>query len=190
MPTPPPTHDVTQLLLAWRNGDDGALERLIPVVYRELRRLAHLQMRDERPGHPLNTTDLLHEAYFRLVDADRIPWQNRAHFFAIASRAMRRVLVEQARARRARKRGGSAAPLPFTDRLGPGRQRPPDLVALDDALSELEKLNPRRAKVVEMRYFGGLSVEETADALRVSSDTVTRDWNRARVWLLNELTAT
>jgi RNA polymerase sigma factor (TIGR02999 family) len=181
-------HDVTALLLAWRQGDVGALERLVPLVYQKLRRLAHIQLRGEPPGQVLQTTGLVHEAYVRLVDASRVPWQNRAHFYAIAARLMRRVLVDEARRRIAAKRGGASPPLPLQDALDAGPPRSRELVALDDALEALERVDERRAKVVELRYFGGLTVKETAEVLEVSTDTVTRDWNRAKVWLLMELT--
>ena len=187
MTTAPPTHEVTELLLQWRGGNDCALQRLVPLVYREMRRLAHLQMRDERPGHPLQTTALLHEAYLRLIDASRNrlagPGALLRHCLACdASRAGR-----AGQARGAQKRGSPIAPLPFNEEIDASPERPRDLVALDDALAALETVDPRRAKVVELRYFGGLSVEETAEVLKVSSDTVTRDWNRAKVWLFREL---
>ncbi len=187
MPTSARARDVTELLLAWRQGDAAALQELVPLVYRELRRLAHAQRRGEPPGEILQTTGLVHEAYLRIVDADRVPWQNRAHFFAIAARLMRQVLVDEARRRVAAKRGGADRPLPLQDALDASPRRPRELVALDDALAALERVDARRAKVVELRYFGGLSVKETAEVLEVSADTVTRDWNRARVWLLIEL---
>jgi RNA polymerase sigma factor (TIGR02999 family) len=184
---PPRAHDVTDLLLAWRRGDAGALQHLIPLVYDELKRLAHRQMRGEPANLVLQTTGLVHEAYLRLVDASRVPWQNRAHFFGVAARLMRQVLVDEARSRLAVKRGGATPSLPLQDVLDASPQRPAELVALDDALAALEKVDGRQAKVVELRYFGGLTVKETAEVLRVSTDTVTRDWNRARVWLLMEL---
>ena len=187
MNSPPASaRDLTGLLLAWQGGDANALDQLMPLVYQELHRLAHAQMRDERRPDLLQTTALIHEAYVRLIDASRVPWQNRAHFFAIAARAMRRVLVDEARARAAQKRGGAAERVEVGDFVD-GRSERHDLVALDDALTALEQVHARRAKVVELRYFGGLSVEEAAEALRVSTDTVTRDWNRARLWLLWEL---
>jgi RNA polymerase sigma factor (TIGR02999 family) len=184
---PDRAHDVTDLLLAWRRGDAGALQELVPIVYGELQRLAHGQLRREPPGQLLQTTGLVHEAYLRLVDASRVPWQNRAHFLAVAARLMRQVLADEARSRLAKKRGGPGRPRPLDDALDASPQRPRDLVALDDALAALERVDARRAQVVELRYFGGLTVKETAEVLQISADTVTRDWNRARVWLLMEL---
>lgn len=178
--------DVTALLLAWRQGDERALDQLMPLVYEELHRLAHAKMRDERRPDVLQTTALVHEAYVRLIDASRVPWQNRTHFFALAARAMRRVLVDQARARAAQKRGGGAECVEVAEFVD-GRSERHDLVALDDALTALERVDARRAKVVELRYFGGLTVEEAAEALGVSTDTITREWKRAKIWLLWEL---
>jgi RNA polymerase sigma-70 factor (ECF subfamily) len=180
--------EVTGLLLAWRGGDDAALERLAPLVYEELRRLARCHMRGERPGHTLQATALANEAYLRLIDTRRIAWHDRAHFFAMASRLMRRVLVDAARAHRADKRGGNDIRVSLDRALGlAARGDDLDLVALDDALQELAKLDERKSKVVELRFFGGLSVEETAAVLEVSSDTVTRDWNFVKSWLRREL---
>jgi RNA polymerase sigma-70 factor, ECF subfamily len=178
--------EVTQLLLAWGKGDPAALEALTPVVYDELRRLARHYMGNERAGHTLQATALVNEAYMRLVDIHKVQWQNRAHFFAMSARLMRRILVDSARSRKYQKRGAGAQKVSLDERLlvaEPGR----DLVALDDALNELAKVDERKSKVVEMRFFGGLSVEETAEALGVSVDTVMRDWKLAKAWLLREL---
>lgn len=186
LPVTLPSQDVTALLLAWRQGDEHALESLVPLVYRELRRLAHYQLKNERSGHLLQTTALIHEAYLRLLGASRVPWNDRTHFFAVAARVMRRVLVEEARERAALKRGGATWVQPLDETMAaasPGVE----ITALDEALTALEQQDPRRAKVVELRYFGGLSVEEVAEVLQVSSDTVTRDWKRAKLWLLLQL---
>ena len=178
---------ITKLLLAWNGGDQAALHRLMPLVHDELRRLAHRYMRGERSGHPLQTTALVNEAYVRLVDSSRVRWQSRAHFFAVSAQLMRRILVDVARTRRKRKRGGGDVHVSFDEALavagGPGL----DVVALDDALRALAAFDERKSKVVELRYFGGLSVDETAEALGVSSVTVMRDWSVAKVWLLREL---
>ena len=179
--------DVTALLEAWRAGEDGALERLVPLVYGELRRLAHARMRAEHPGHSLQTTALVHEAYLRLVDARNVSWQDRSHFFALCAQAMRRILVDRARARRSEKRGGGAVALPYADWLAASPAPDVTLLAIDEALDQLTAIEPRKAKVVELRYFGGLSVEETAEALQVSVPTVMRDWNTAKLWLLRAL---
>jgi RNA polymerase sigma factor (TIGR02999 family) len=174
-------------LLAWRRGDQAALEELAPLVYAELRRLAHRQMRRERPGHTLQTTALVNETYLRLVDSKRVRWQNRAHFFAVCAQLMRRILVDHARARRSLKRGGDAVHVTLED--APVGSPPPDadLLALDEALTRLAGIDMRKSRVVELRHFGGLSVEETAEALEVSTDTVMRDWKMAKLWLLREL---
>lgn len=183
----PEASDVTRLLLAWRDGDRTALDQLVPLVHAELRRLAHRQMRRERPGHTLQTTALVNEAYLRLVDSKRVRWQNRAHFFAIAAQLMRRILVDDARARGALKRGADAVHVALGDI--PIASPPPDadVLALDEALTRLAALDTRKSQVVELRYFGELSVEETASALRVSPETVMRDWRVAKLWLLREL---
>ena len=180
--------EITGLLLAWRGGNEQALDRLAPLVYDELRRLARCHMRGERPGHTLQPTALANEAYLRLIDAQQIQWHDRAHFFAMASRLMRRVLVDHARAHRADKRGGHDVRVSLDRALGLAVGADSlDLVALDDALDTLAKLDERKRDVVELRFFGGLSVEETATVLKVSSDTVTRDWNFAKSWLRREL---
>lgn len=178
--------DVSQLLVAWTAGDNGALDRLTPIVYDELRRLARRHMRRERAGHTLQTTELVHEAYTRLVDYNRMQWQSRAHFFAVAAQLMRRILVDHAR-RHNVKRGAGFRHLTLDESVL-ADANDPDLVALDEAMSALGKLDVRKVKVVEMRYFGGLSVEEIAEVLKVSAVTVKRDWRSAKLWLFRELT--
>ncbi len=178
--------DVSTLLRAWSGGDPGALERLTPIVYDELRRLARRHMKGERPGHSLQTTALVNEAYMRLVDYKRMEWQNRAHFFAVSSQLMRRILVEQAR-RHNLKRGGGVLHVSLEEAAVVGGARGADLVALDDAMNALARLDARKVQVVEMRFFGGLSVEETAEVLKVSPVTVMRDWSTAKAWLYREL---
>jgi RNA polymerase sigma factor (TIGR02999 family) len=183
----PAAPDVTDLLLAWCAGDESALDRLVPIVHAELRRLARRQMRGERRDHTLETTALVNEAYLRLVDLARVRWQDRAHFFALLARLMRRILVDHARSRRYQKRGGGIEHVTFDEALAVSAGRAPDLVALDDALQTLARVDPRKGQVVELRFFGGLSVEETAEVLQVSANTVMRDWRVAKVWLLREL---
>ena len=183
----PPVHDVTQLLVAWCDGDQAALERLMPLVYAELRRVARRRMRVERSCHVLQTTALIHEAYIRLIDAHRVRWQNRAHFFAVSAKLMRQILVDAARSGGARKRGGDVSHVEFDEGRVPAPARAGDLVALDAALRALSKVDARKGQVVELRYFGGLSVGETAEVLRVSEQTVTRDWRMAKLWLGREL---
>jgi RNA polymerase sigma factor (TIGR02999 family) len=178
---------VTDLLLAWNSGDDAALERLIPLVHKELRRLASGYMKGERRGHVLQTTALVNEAYLRLVDSSRVRWQNRAHFFAVSARLMRRILVDFARSRNSDKRGGGAPEVSLAEAADIPAEYRTDLVELDGALDELARFDPRKSRVVELRFFGGLSVEETAEALRISPETVMRDWNLAKVWLLRQL---
>ncbi len=183
-----PREEVTQLLLAWRQGEPLALEELIPVVHKELRRLAHRYMSGEREGHTLQTTALVNEAYLRLVDSSQVQWQNRAHFFAMAAQLMRRVLVDFARTRNYQKRGGEVLKVEFDEAWMGSTGGGSDLVvALDDALQELAKFDARKSQVVEMRFFGGLSAKETAEVLNVSEDTVLRDWKLAKTWLLREL---
>jgi len=179
--------EVTRLLLAWSGGDEGALERLVPLVYIELRKLARRQMRGERPDHSLQTTALINEAYLRLVDLKNVQWQNRAHFFALCARVMRRILVDFARSRRYRKRGGGARPISLDQAFAVSPEQSRDLVAVDDALKALAKVDARKAHVVELRFFGGLTAEETAEVLKVSPETVLREWKLAKVWLLREL---
>jgi RNA polymerase sigma factor (TIGR02999 family) len=184
---PGPTPDVTGLLLAWGQGDEAALNQLIPLVQQELHRIARAHMRGERAGHSLQATALVNEAYLRLVDVQRVKWQNRAHFFAMSARLMRRVLVDIARAKGYQKRGGGAVQVSLDEGMLVGGDPARDLVALDDALAALATNDPRKSQVVEMRFFGGLSVAETAEALDVSPDTVMRDWKMAKAWLLREL---
>lgn len=179
--------DATALLQAWGRGDRKALDELIPLVQNELRKLARRQMDRERPGHTLQATALVNEVFIRLIDGKQVQWRNRAHFFAIAARLMRRVLVDSARARHYQKRGGGAAMLSLEEGLTISPERGREIIALDDALTALAKVDPRKSQVVELRYFGGLSVEETAETLQVSADTITRDWRLARGWLLREL---
>ena len=179
--------DVTGLLRAWSDGEPGAFDRLVPLVYAELRHLAHRRLRGEPVGHSLQTTALVHEAYLRLVDTTEVTWQNRAQFFAVSAQVMRHVLVDAARARRAAKRGGGAVHVPLESDAPVSLEASPDLVALDDALGALSKVDQRKTKVVELRYFAGLTVEETADVLSVSAVTVMRDWKLAKMWLLREL---
>jgi RNA polymerase sigma factor (TIGR02999 family) len=183
----PSTEEITGLLLAWGQGNAAALEKLMPLVYDELHRLAHQYMNRERPGHTLQTTGLVNEAYLRLVDMSRVQWQNRAHFFAISANLMRRILVDFARSRNYLKRGGKEHHISLDETLLISTQKGTDLVALDDALNALSKVDSRKSKVVEMRFFGGMSVEETAEALNISPETVMRDWKTAKVWLLREL---
>jgi RNA polymerase sigma factor (TIGR02999 family) len=182
-----PPSEVTQLLLAWSDGDNSALEKLIPLVYDELRRLARRYMVRERSGHTLQTTALVNEAYLRMVDLKEVQWQNRAHFFAVSAQLMRHILVDFARSRGYKKRGGGTVQIPIDDALDVSTHEPSDLIALDDALNSLAEIDARKSKVVEMRFFGGLSVEETAHVLKVSPETVMRDWKMAKVWLLREI---
>lgn len=174
---------ITQLLLAWGNGDQRALEELMPLVYDELRKMAARHMRRQNPGHTLQTTALVNEAYLRLIDSSQVRWQNRAHFFAVSAQLMRRILVDFARQRQNLKHGGGARKVSLDEALVVSPERGADLLALDEALNRLAALNARQAQVVELRYFGGLSEEETAEALKVSLRTVQRDWNLARLWL-------
>lgn len=183
----PDNPDVTGLLKRWRAGDHGALDELAPVVYDELRRLARIRLRDERDGHSWQPTALVNEAFVKLVDVRRIDWQDRTHFFSMAARVMRRVLVDHARARRARKRDGGGCRVTFAEELAVHDERGLDLVALDQALKGLAKVDLRKSQVVELRFFAGLSVQETAAALSVSPNTVLRDWRLAKTWLLAEL---
>jgi RNA polymerase sigma factor (TIGR02999 family) len=185
----PQTTETTQLLRAWAGGDAGALEQLIPRVYLELRRLAGHFLQNERQGCTLHSIDLVHEAYLRLIDIDKVDWQHRAHFLAVSATLMRRILLDRARKRTAVKRGGKQHVLELDAALEVGTERGRELIALDDALNTLAEVDPRKAQIVELRFFGGLSVEETAEALRVSCDTVMRDWKLARAWLLTELSS-
>ena len=183
----PTTGPVTGLLRAWSDGDENALEQLLPLVEGELRRLARGYMSRERKGHTLQATALVNEAFVRLVDAQGIRWQDRAHFLGISARLMRRVLVDHARARGYLKRGGGVQQITLTESLLISEEPSLDLIALDRALEALAAVDDRKAKVVELRFFGGLSVEETADVLHVSTDTIKRDWRSAKLWLLREL---
>ena len=176
-------NQVTQLLLDWGNGDKAALDKLVPVVYQELRRLAAYYMRRERPGHTLQTSALVNEAYMRLVDYSQMRWQSRAHFFAVAAQAMRRILVEHARKRHFAKRGGGAVKVSFDEAAIVSQEQASDLVALDDALTSLEAMDQRKARIVELRYIGGLNIEETAEVLAISPATVQREWRAAKAWL-------
>jgi RNA polymerase sigma factor (TIGR02999 family) len=184
----PSAHEVTQLLRAWSGGDQAALEKLTPLVYDELHRAAHRYMAQERPGHVLQTTALVHEVYLRLIDVREVTWQDRAHFLAVCARLMRRVLTDFARSRGYVKRGGDSPRVALDEALVVSREPPADLIALDDGLKALAAFDPRKSQVVELRFFGGLSVEETAEVLKVSPDTVKRDWKLAKVWLLEEMT--
>jgi RNA polymerase sigma factor (TIGR02999 family) len=183
-----PTQDVTGLLRAWTAGDQKALDRLLPVLYEELRRTARAFMRRERSGHTLQTTALVNEVFLRLVDVHQVQWHDRVHFLTMAAQLMRRILVEHSRRRRSFKRGGGERPVPLDELaiISPGRSS--DFVVVDDALNALAKRDARKARVVEMRFFGGLSVEETAAALNVSPQTVMRDWSLAKAWLKREMT--
>ena len=181
------TSKVTELLVAWSEGDQAALETLTPLVHEELRRLAHHYMKGERPGHTLQTTALVNEAYLKLIDQKRVKFKNRSQFFALAATLMRHILVDHARDRRSLKRGGGALKVSFEKALIVSGDRNEDLVALDDALVRLASVDVRKSKVVELRFFGGLSVDETAEALDVSAVTVMREWRMAKAWLYNSL---
>jgi RNA polymerase sigma factor (TIGR02999 family) len=184
------THDVTALLVEWRGGDEGAIEKLLPLVHGELRHLAKRYMAGERRDHVLQATALVNEAYLRLIDIRRVQWQDRAHFFAMAARLMRRVLVDFARARKNQKRGGALHRVTFDQNLLVTSDTPEDLIAIDEALRSLPAHHERKSQVVELRFFGGLSVEETAEALKISAETVMRDWKFAKNWLMRELSRT
>lgn len=179
--------EITRLLIAWNRGDTNARDELAPLIYDELRRLARGYLRHERPGHTLQPTALVHEAFLRLIDQSQVNWQNRAHFFGAAARLMRQILINHAEARRAAKRGGAAerVPLDGVDRFAAAPEI--DLAALDEALRRLERLDPQQGRIVELRYFGGLTVEEIAEVIGVSPATVKRDWSLARAWLRREL---
>ena len=187
MATAPSSQGVTELLQAWSGGDDDAFERLMPLVEAELRRLARAYMRRERRGHTLQTTALMNEAFLRLTDARRVSWQDRAHFLGISARLMRRILVDHARHRGYQKRGGGAQRVTLHEGLVVSADPALDVVALDGALDALAKVDLRKSRTIELRFFGGLSVEETAEVLQVSPDTVKRDWRLAKLWLLREL---
>ena len=185
----PAATDVTQILQAWSDGDDTAPDRLMPVVYAELRRLAGDYLRRERPDHTLQATALVHEAYLKLVDEKRVTWKNRAHFCGIAARLMRQILMEHARGHNAAKRGGGIAKLYLEETRHLASERAPDLVALDDALKTFATSHPRESEVVELKFFGGLDAREIAEVLKVSSKTVSRDWSFAKLWLLRQLSS-
>ena len=183
----PVLHDVTQLLRAWSEGDQQALEKLTPLVYAELHRRAHWQMANERSGQTLQTTALVNEIYLQLVDLRGVTWRDRAHFFALSSRLIRRVLIDAARAKAAQKRGGRASHVELDENLLVSQEPPADVIALDDALTALAAIDERKSQVVELRFFGGLGIEETAEVLKVSPETVKRDWKLAKAWLRREL---
>jgi len=181
------THEITRLLLSWNDGDQMALDKLVPLVEAELRRLARTYMNRERAGHTLQTTALINEAYVRLIDSHSVQWQSRAHFYGIAAQVMRRILVDSARKRNYRKRGGGSHQITFNETLAITPAEDPNVLALDEALNELARIDERKARVVEMRFFGGLSEKETAVALSVSPETARRDWRLAKSWLLRQL---
>lgn len=185
----PSPHEVTHLLLAWSDGDESALEKLTPVVYRELHRLARSYMNRETPDHTLQTTALVNEAYLRLIDGTNVHWRNRAHFFAVSAKLMRRILVDFARSRRSQKRGGEARPVALEESAIVSPQKSGEILALDEALKKLAVLDPRKSQIVELRFFGGLTVEETADVLKIANSTVYHDYNLAKLWLLREIAA-
>lgn len=182
-----PVTGATQLLLKWRGGDEAALAELTPLVHSELQRIARRCMRDQPNDHTLQPTALVNEAYLRLVDLQQMNWQNRAHFLAMSARLMRRILVDSARARGARKRGGSALRVSFCEELAASDEKGQDVLRLEDALQALARVDGRKSQVVELRYFGGLSAAETAAVLGISEETVTRDWRMARIWLFREI---
>lgn len=184
----PAPQDVTKLLAAWSHGDPAALKTLIPLVYEELRGLARRYLAREKPGHTLSSTALVHEAYLRLVTQKDVTWQNRAHFFGVASQMMRRILVDHARSQASAKRGGGAVTLALEEGIAAPQQREVNLIQLDDALKGLAKLDERQSRMVELRFFGGLSIEETSEVLGVSAPTVKREWASARAWLFREMT--
>jgi RNA polymerase sigma factor (TIGR02999 family) len=183
----PTTADVSQLLFAWSAGDERALEQLLPVVYRELHRMARRYMADERPDHTLQASALVNEVYLKLVDVRQMQWQNRAQFFGVCAQLMRRILVDFARRQRYLKRGGGVRPVTFDEALVIPGEQTTNLPALDDALNALANVDPRKVRVVELRFFAGLTVEQTAEVLKVSPETVERDWRLAKVWLHREL---
>jgi len=183
----PSVHEITQLLRAWSAGDQDALDKLTPLVYRELHRAAKRFMARQQPGHTLQTTALVNEVYLRLVNFNEVSWADRSHFFAACAQLMRRILTDWARGQQYQKRGKRAQHIPFDEAFFVSPERAPDLVALDEALRALSEVNPRRSQVVELRFYGGLSVEETAGVLKVSPETVMRDWRLAKLWLLREM---
>jgi RNA polymerase sigma factor (TIGR02999 family) len=185
--TKPSLHEVTQLLQSWSEGNQEALDKLVPLVHAELHRLARHYMSNERPGHTLQTTELVNEAYVRLIDWKNVRWQNRAHFFGVAAQIMRRILVDFARSRASAKKGGGTQYVSLSEAMTISPERGEDLIALDDALESLAELDARKSRIVELRFFGGLSVEETAEVLKISARTVMRDWGLAQAWLYREL---
>ena len=186
----PGKNEITQLLKDWSDGDQTAFDKLIPLVYAELHRLAHQHMRREQPGHMLQTSALINEAYLRLVQQPQIRWEDRAHFYGIAARLMRRILVDEARKRNSAKRGGGTIQVSLTEATNVSQEQAANVVALDDALKTLETVDSRQSEIVELRFFGGLSIDETAEVLKVSPGTVMRDWTFARAWLRNEMNNT
>ena len=185
-----PDHDITDLLVDWGKGDKAALDRVMPLIYHELRRMAHRQMRRERAGNTMQTTGLINEAYLRLIDYKRVQPRDRSHFFAIAAQAMRRVLIERARSRNSAKRGSGGEKVSLEEVAELVDERAASLVALDEALATLATMDPRKAQIVELKYFGGMTIEETAEVLDVSTPTVERDWQMARIWLHREINRT
>jgi RNA polymerase sigma-70 factor (ECF subfamily) len=183
----PSSQEITELLLAWRQGKQKALDELVPIVYEELRRQAHHYMQGERKGHSLQTTALINETYLRLLDCSKVSWKNRTHFFAVTAQMMRRILVDYARAHRYQKGGGGLKKITLEQNQIPSIGRDPDLVALDEALKALAEIDDRRSRIVELRFFGGLSIRETAEVLGVCPDTVVRDWRLAKTWLAHEM---
>ena len=181
------TENITGLLLQWRAGDESALDKLMPLIYDELRRLARQCMRRERSGHTLQTTALVNEAYLRMVKSSQVEWHDRAHFFAVAAQLMRRVLVDEARKRNYQKRGGQFTRIEFDETLVPAQERSFDLLELDQALDRLAQFAPRKSRVIELRFFGGLNIDETGAVLGISNDIVKREWRTAKLWLLHEL---
>jgi RNA polymerase sigma factor (TIGR02999 family) len=188
MKSDPSSHEVTHLLISWSDGDKSALERLLPLIYRSLQKIAHVHLNRERSGHTLQTTALVHEAYLKLVDQTSVDWKNRSHFFAIASQAMRRILIDYARKQIAEKRGGNEEKISLDEiditQISPDQ----NLLNLDEALKDLENIDPHQSRIIELRYFGGLTVEETAEVLQTSARTVAREWAMARAWLFRKLT--
>ena len=181
------THGLTQLLIDWSNGDQSAFDKLMPLIDEELRRLAHRYMSRERAGHTLQTTALVNEAFVRLVNRKNVNWQNRAHFFGLAAQLMRTILVDHARSHACAKRGGGAFKLELDDALVVSQKKASEVLALDDALKELARLDPQQSRIVELRFFGGLTVEETAEVLHLSPATIKREWSTAKAWLYHEL---
>jgi RNA polymerase sigma-70 factor, ECF subfamily len=182
-------NEITHLLIDWNKGDDAALDELIPLVTAELRRMARHYMARENPGHTLQTSALINEAYIRLVDQQGMPWQNRGHFYGVAAKVMRHILIDHARSYRYAKRGGEYRKVPLDEAMDMTAKRAADLVALDDALRALATLDPRKSEIIELRFFGGLSIEETAETMKISPITVTREWRSAKAWLRNEMNA-